>query len=206
MHESVAVTVPADAYLESIREIIRSEVRATLAYAVTSEYQVVATDGTTIDAFPVDPTSGLPPVTSVPILTGIAGGSCTPTPGTHVGIGFLDANPAKPRLVGIFDTTTGAAASITDLQVNIGVMPVDGVVLQTALAAQLSALSTLLTTIELLLAAISAPFAAGPPPVPVNSLGSTIMGPLTTAVTNAAVALALALAVPNYSLTVKAAR
>jgi hypothetical protein len=67
-------------------------------------------------------------------------------------------------------------------------------------AALMSALGAYTTAVDALLAAISAPFAAGPPPVAVMSLGSVIMTPLTAAVTAAATTLTAAMTVVSTGI------
>jgi hypothetical protein len=104
-------TPDADRWLASIREIIRQEVAARLPYSGVFDYQVVFSNGSTVDALPVDTSRGLPPVQGIPIRTGIAGASCEPTPGSHLAIGFLDQNPTKPYVLGVFDST--GALSVT---------------------------------------------------------------------------------------------
>jgi hypothetical protein len=98
-------TPEGDRWLASIREIVRQEVAALLPYSGLFEYQVIASNGLTVDALPVDTTRGLPPVQGIPIRTGLAGATCQPTPGAHLAIGFLDQNPVKPYVLGVFDST-----------------------------------------------------------------------------------------------------
>jgi len=99
----VNTTPPTDRWLGSIRELVRQEVAATVPYAGLKEYVVTASNGSTVDAVPADPTRGLPPVTGIPILSGIPGAKVTPAVGSHLAIGFLDFNPAKPFVLGAFD-------------------------------------------------------------------------------------------------------
>lgn len=93
-------TAPADAYLEAIRELVRQEVLATLRYAVAWEYVIVTSSASAdlVDAFPADPTAGMPPITWLKLSDSIGG---LPAVGQHVAIGFLDANPAKPLVLGV---------------------------------------------------------------------------------------------------------
>lgn len=94
-----------DRWIENVRQMIRDELAASMAYARIWEYSVVASAPGTVDAFPVDSTAPVPPVTQVPVRFGLGGGSITVSPGTHLAIGFLDANPAKPYVAGGFDGT-----------------------------------------------------------------------------------------------------
>jgi hypothetical protein len=102
-------TPAVDAWLESIREIVRQEVRTALAFSGLCDYRVVASPGAgganTIDAVPVDQTAGLPPVQGVACRTGLPGGTVQVAPNAHVALAFLDQNPSKPFFVGAFDST-----------------------------------------------------------------------------------------------------
>jgi hypothetical protein len=108
----VMTSATNDRWIEDIRELIRQEVSASVPYAQSYEYVVTASSGTSIGALPVDPTRGVPPLTSVPYRSGVPGGSATLTPGTHVCIGFLDGNPGKPALLGVFDGTAPLTETI----------------------------------------------------------------------------------------------
>ncbi|MGA7122810.1 MAG: hypothetical protein WBY94_22105 [Polyangiaceae bacterium] len=194
----------SEPWIESIRELIRQEIAGSVPYAMTYDYVVTATTGSTIDALPADPTRGAPPLTGVPFRCGVPGGSATLTPGTHVGIAFLDGNPGKPVLAGAIDSTTAQIVGVSGVQVNIGAAPTDGIVLQTSLAAQLSALANRLAADEALSATMAAQFAAAIGPM--ASLGPAAMAPLTAAVTAGITAYSAAAAIPNYSLTCKASK
>lgn len=146
-----SATPAGDRWLESIRELIRDEVSAALPYSGVYDYQVITpSDGKTVNALPVDGTRGLPPVSGVPIRTGIAGGSCAPQAGTHVAIGFLDQNPTKPFVFGVFDSTGALMVQIDALTTSIGP---NGIVLLGGGAAPLAtapwafAIETALTTL-----------------------------------------------------------
>jgi hypothetical protein len=93
----VMVSGGNDRWIEDIREMIRQEVAASLPYAHTYEYVVIATDAVTIDALPVDQSRGLPPVTGLQLTAGLGALACE---GSHIGIGFYDGNPGKPFLAG----------------------------------------------------------------------------------------------------------
>jgi len=101
----VMTSASNDRWIEDIRELIRQEIAASVPYAHEYEYAVTASSGSSFDAFPVDPTRGVPPLTGVPYRSGVPGGSAMLAPGTHLTIGFLDGNPGKPILRGVFDGT-----------------------------------------------------------------------------------------------------
>lgn len=92
----VMTSATNDRWIEDIRQMIRDELAASIAYARIWEYQVVATDGQTVAAFPVDPSAPVPPVTGLTIPAGLG---ALPAEGSKVAIAFLDANPAKPVLL-----------------------------------------------------------------------------------------------------------
>lgn len=110
----------SEPWIESIRELIRQEIAGSVPYAQTYDYVVTATTGSTIDALPDDPTRGAPPLTGVPFRCGVPGGSATLTPGTHVGITFLDGNPGKPVLSGAIDSTTALTELIQATTLQLG--------------------------------------------------------------------------------------
>jgi hypothetical protein len=109
----------SEPWIESIRELIRQEIAGSVPYAQTYDYVVTATTGSTIDALPSDPTRGAPPLTGVPFRCGVPGGSATLTPGTHVGITFLDGNPGKPVLSGAIDSTGAVMVAINAATVSL---------------------------------------------------------------------------------------
>jgi hypothetical protein len=100
-----------DRWIESVREIVRQEVAAQAPYAGVYDYVVTASNGSTCDAVPADTSRGLPPVTGIPILSGIPGAKVTPANGSRVGIGFLDCNPTKPFVWGLFDSRVATLVS-----------------------------------------------------------------------------------------------
>jgi hypothetical protein len=87
---------------------------ASVPYAQAYEYVITASNPAlgTVDALPADPNRGVPPLTGVPYRSGVPGGSAQLTQGTHVAFGFLDGNPAKPILLGVFDGTPPLTESI----------------------------------------------------------------------------------------------
>lgn len=113
-------TSPADRWLAAIREIVRQEVASTLKYSGIYEYQVIASSNNTVDGLPVDGSKGLPPVQGIQIRAGLPGTSCQLQLGAHVAIGFLDQNPAKPYVFGIFDSTGALTITVTSLSIALG--------------------------------------------------------------------------------------
>lgn len=161
-----------DRWIEDIRQIIRQELANSLVYARVWEYVVVSSDGTNVDLFPVDPSAPIPPLKGIPIRTGIAGGSCTPAPGTHLAVGFLDANAGKPRVFGVFDGTLPTqeaidatallklGPSVAVVQIAGGATPIVPTPWATGLATALAATAASLTA-----------FGVGPP-TPLTPLGA----------------------------------
>ena len=167
----------SDDWLDTIREMVRQEMAASLPFAQVYDY-VVTRGSATVDALPADPTRGVPGVTGVPYRSGTPGGSATLAPGTHVGIGFLDGNPGKPVLMGAIDGT----APITE---SIGVTATLQLGDQSAQpltpAAWSAALLTALTTFATAMAALTTP-----PLTPIGTAGDILetalgaLGPIAT--------------------------
>jgi hypothetical protein len=101
-----------DRLLAAIRDLIRAEF-PNLIYSGTFEYSVQDTDGTTVDAVPTDSTIGLPPLTKVPLRTGLAGGTCKPKIGSLLAVGFLNSDPTRPRVFGVFDRSTAQSVKLS---------------------------------------------------------------------------------------------
>lgn len=93
----VMVSASNDRWFEEIRQMIRDELAASMAYARIWEYQVVDTDGIEIQALPVDQTAPVPPLTGLQLSGGLG---ALPALGSRIAVGFLDADPAKPVLLG----------------------------------------------------------------------------------------------------------
>jgi len=95
-----------DKWMAAIREIVRQEVAAALPYSALYDYTVLPTSANgKIDATPADASRGLPLLQGYPYRTGLPGAAASPAPGTAIAVGFLDANPAKPYILGHFDQT-----------------------------------------------------------------------------------------------------
>ena len=167
-------TPASDRYAESLRELVRAEIASQLPFAFVWEYQVIAATPTTIDATPVQAGAPVPPLTGIPTLTGIAGGSCTPVPGTHVGIGFLDGNPGKPRLLAVFD---GTPPLVSELDVSTILTLGDQSAMPLAHAQWVVALTASLQTLAAGLAALTTP-----PLTPVGAVGTAFTSALAAVV------------------------
>ncbi len=96
-----------DRLLSSIRSIIRAEFSAYRFYGIY-EYSIDSTDGTTVDASPVDTSIGLPHIAKVVLASDNIGSTSTPTVGKLCRIMFLNGSPTRPICVGC----DGDAASI----------------------------------------------------------------------------------------------
>ena len=109
-----------DRALAGLVGIIR-RVMVTSKYYRLSEYQVVSSDGSTIDANPTDASAGLPPIQGYPLRYGIPGCSSTPIPGTVLAVAFLnpDLPTRRPVVMGAFDGTKPSVTSIDALVVNL---------------------------------------------------------------------------------------
>lgn len=109
MSQAAAPTV-LDRLMASIRAIIRAELPQ-LTYAGVYEYLVQATDGTTVDASPADTSIPLPSITKVQMRPGIAGGVSKPAIGSKCLIGFINADPTRPYVIG-YDSNTAQDVKI----------------------------------------------------------------------------------------------
>jgi hypothetical protein len=65
-----------------------------------SEYRVVTQDGERLNLQPVRVSVGMPDLSRVPVRPGIAGARAEVTLGSRVVVGFLDASPARPVVLG----------------------------------------------------------------------------------------------------------
>ena len=100
-----------DRLLAAWRALVRAEL-PTLTYCAIYEYVVQAADGKHVDAAPSDTTISLPPLSKVAIGTGLPGTTCQPTVGSRLAVGFLNADPSRPIVVGVFDSSTDALTPI----------------------------------------------------------------------------------------------
>lgn len=99
-----------DRLLASFRSLVRAEFPQ-LEYLGMHQFTIVATDGSTVDCDPTDPASSMPSLAKVPLMTGLIGETVTLSDdvvGLHCTIVFLNADPSKPRCVGV-DPRPGAA-------------------------------------------------------------------------------------------------
>jgi len=96
-------TPQIDRYLAAMREIVRQE----LARSLFGVYEYVvqpSSSGNTVDIVPADTSTGAPNISGLVIWMGVPGSTCTPFPGSHLAVVFLDGNRAKPRVIA-FDAT-----------------------------------------------------------------------------------------------------
>jgi len=101
------VTAPTsdDRILDWFRSLVRS-VFPRMQYIGVFDYTITAVNGQapsyTVDCAPADPKgTGLPELNGVAIQPGISGIVGTPSSGDACVVIFLDANPTKPRIIGI---------------------------------------------------------------------------------------------------------
>jgi hypothetical protein len=101
----------ADRLAAAWRALVRAE-QPSQTFLGTYSYAVQATDGKTVDAAPTDTTIPLPPITKVPIYTGLPGTTCKPAVGSILAIGFLNGDPSRPFVAGVFDGSNTATAPL----------------------------------------------------------------------------------------------
>lgn len=94
-----------DRILDWFRSLVRS-VFPRMQYIGVFDYTITAVNGKapsyTVDCKPVDSKgTGLPELNDVAIQPGISGIVGTPSEGDACVVIFLDANPTKPRIIGI---------------------------------------------------------------------------------------------------------
>lgn len=113
-----------DRLMRSVRAIIKAEV-ARLLFLGPYEYTVQGTDGTTADIAPVDPATGLPAITKVPLYSGACGGHMKAAIGSVCVVVFLNGDRTKPRILGFdqagaqnvtLDTGTGTSEHIATIE------------------------------------------------------------------------------------------
>jgi len=191
-----------DRILRGFRALARSATPE-LAALYRYDYVVASVDtvANTLSAMPYDRTAKLPPLSGIPIRTGIPGATVNPAPGTRFEVGFLDADFTKYVVMGGYDATQAVAAALNALAVNLGPAPKagqQGVVLAQLLAIQLTNLSLALQAIQAALDNL----VQATPGMPAIATASTT--PLNAAVDAAVLAFNLSLTTPNYSATVEA--
>lgn len=192
----IAQPNPQDRILADFRALSRAATPE-LAALYEYDYIVQSSDGNTVDALPFDRTAGLPPISGVPIRTGIPGAKVTPKPGTRLAIGFLDADYTRFVVSGVYDSSQALEVTFDALAVNLGPTPArQGVVLDQLLALQLTELSVAVQAIQDAIDNIT----GGPGPLS----GTIAQSGLNAAVDAAVLAFNLSLANPNASATVQA--
>jgi len=106
----LTVGPPTDRLIDDIRALIREEIE-TFTFTGVYEYAVQATDGTTVDAQPTSTSLPLPSLRKVPLRTGIPGTSVSPSSGSLLAVGFLNGDPTRPIVFGVFDGTTAQSVA-----------------------------------------------------------------------------------------------
>lgn len=100
------------------------------------EYRIVTQTGTRLNLQPTRASLGLPSVRSVPVCAGLPGMTFTARPGACVYVAFVNADPARPVVVGFDDTmplqiawdaVTLAEIGETVLSLNLGGAPLKAV-------------------------------------------------------------------------------
>lgn len=89
----------------AFRVLVRAE-DPNREYRAAWEYIVQATNGSTVDAIPADPTVPMPQLTGVTLRYGIPGTTAQVMVGSRLAIAFLNGDPTKPIVLGVFDQTT----------------------------------------------------------------------------------------------------
>lgn len=109
---------PLDRLLNALRSIIRGEF-PTITFFGTYEYAITATDGTTVDCTPTDPSISLPALNKVP-LRADAIATQTPTPGALCHVLFANGDPSKPYCVWTQPSPASATIGAQATSVTIG--------------------------------------------------------------------------------------
>jgi hypothetical protein len=105
-----------DRILLALRQLVSSELEPLKWYG-TYEYSVTGSAPCTIDAVPTDPTTGLPPLSRVPLVSSLLGQTSTPAPTGLAHVRFVNGDPARPRVTALTATaqqaTIDASSSMT---------------------------------------------------------------------------------------------
>lgn len=107
---------PAEAYVASIRGIVRQEIAATRFGPFEYVVQTAHPDGT-VDILAADTALGLPPFSNLRVWTGLPGSTVQPMFQSHVVVFFLDGNRAKPVAFGFDPTATLPALEPPSIQI-----------------------------------------------------------------------------------------
>jgi hypothetical protein len=104
---AVVPPTPLDRLLNAFRRLVRLQV-SQLRFLGTYEYTVTATDGTYVDAAPVDTTQGLPFVGHVPLRSDSIA-TQTPAVGATCELYFVNGDPSRPSIRWTTPTPTSVA-------------------------------------------------------------------------------------------------
>lgn len=103
------------AVLDSFRKILE-QLDPFRAYRGVVEYRVVAQQGNRLDLQCVLASVGMPDLQRVPVRPGFAGAKFTLTPGARVLVAWVNADPARPVVVGFEDADSdGWAPTLTTI-------------------------------------------------------------------------------------------
>lgn len=108
-----------DRLLASLRALIRAEFPTATFLGGLYEFVVTATDGTTLDGTPTDPSLPLPPLNKIPIGSLAEGGVSKPAIGTMCLVEFVNGDPSRP-VVSHIDPMVQTATLDAGQVVNIG--------------------------------------------------------------------------------------
>ncbi len=110
----------SDRATASIRNLIRSEL-ASMLYCAPWEYTIAAGTSSKADLVSSDPR--MPDLTNVPYAPGLLGEKVTPAPGSLCTVAFINADPARARIVGIEGTPLLSEINATLIRLAGGVRP-----------------------------------------------------------------------------------
>lgn len=113
--------------LEALRRIF-DQLDPARRYRGIYEYRVVTLEGDRLNLQPVRVSTGMPDLGRVPVSPGVAGASSTLVPGARVLVGFVDASPARPMVIGHEDAAgEGFLPVVAELDAATVVKLADGI-------------------------------------------------------------------------------
>lgn len=113
--------------LESFRRVFE-QLDPDRAFRGVYEYRVVSLSGERLNLQPIRVSTGMPDLPRVPVRPGVAGAKSTLMPGTRVVVGFIDADGARPFVLGTEDPDgSGFKPLLTEIDASTFVKLADGV-------------------------------------------------------------------------------
>jgi hypothetical protein len=100
---------PFDRILAAFRSFVQVEL-ARLRWLGSYEYSVVSAGPGTVDVRPVDPSTGLPAMTRVPLRSGLLGQTVQATPGSLAIIRFVNGSPSRPVCTSLLGIPSSSSA------------------------------------------------------------------------------------------------